>query len=98
MTREWAELCNAYVGALFSYTHSADLCMITRVRETDGVLEFIYHKMQTNGEHAVSCRFFFDKNDVVWYRAPNVSAATKKKFYLQNVKNFDDSRVSINVK
>ena len=99
MKSEWAEICNRYVGALFSYTHNINLYMITRVREVDGVLEFIYHKMQMDGEHVTGCRYFLDRRDVIWYRAPSFTYAERQKWYLKcSVKNLDNSAPSIKVK
>lgn len=83
MKDEWEEICNRYIGALFGYTNSTGLCMITQVREVDGVLGFIYHRMQTNGEHATGCRYFLDRADVIWYRAPSFTYAERQKWYLK---------------
>lgn len=99
MKDEWEEICNRYIGALFSYTESTGLCMITRVRKVDDVLQFIYHRMQTNGEHATGCRYFLDRRDVIWYRAPSFTYAERQKWYLKcSVKNLDKPAPSIKVK
>lgn len=99
MKSEWAEICNRYVGALFGYANSTDLCMITRVREDDGVPEFIYHKMQMDGEHATGCRYFLDRRDVIWYRAPSFTYAERQKWYLKcYVADIDNSSENAKVK